>query len=382
MRRPIILGGNPYISNYYKKSACELLAATGGNTGNLAFQYAVATHLAGAVPILSLDAPIKEIRAAGDIIVLPLANQLGKHTDLTDMASRLEEINLPIVGVGLGAQAKSSDIDVELTRGTERWLRTVVRLAPSAAPNLGVRGPYTKAQIERFDLPNAAVVTGCPSNFINMGDDIATQIAAGFNRRPTLIAATAGIPYIPVLAHIEQSLVALVTQAGGAYIVQHGLEMLQLARREFEQMAPAILETCRSYIAPQINLEGFKTWCRRHAFTFLDVRSWMDFLGRFDFVVGTRVHGAILALQAGVPAACIAHDSRTLELCKTMGVPVRHYTEIDVLTRDNLFDYFSFDRERFTETRRMLLDNYLSIYRSAGIEVRAELSLALGSSAN
>jgi hypothetical protein len=382
VRRPIILGGNPYITNYYKKSARELLAATGGNTGNLAFQYAVATHLSGAVPILSLDAPIKEVRAAGDIIVLPLANQLGKHTDLTDMAARLEEINLPIVGVGLGAQAKSSDIDVELTCGTERWLRTVVRLAPSAAPNLGVRGPYTKAQIERFDLPNAAVVTGCPSNFLNMGDDIAAKIAAGFNRRPTLIAVTAGIPYIPVLAHIEQSLVALVTQAGGAYIVQHDLEMLQLARREFEQMAPAVLETCRNYIAPQTDLEDFKAWCRRHAYTFLDVRSWMDFLRRFDFVVGTRVHGAILALQAGVPAACIAHDSRTLELCKTMGVPVRHYTEIDALMRDNLFDYFRFDRERFTETRRTLLDSYLGIYRSADIEVRAELSQGLGSSAN
>jgi hypothetical protein len=117
--------------------------ATGGNTGNLAFQYAVASHLKGPVPIISLDAPASQVRAAGDIIVLPLANQLGKHTDLTDLAVKLEEINLPIIGVGLGAQADSRDVDIKLGSGTERWLRAIVRLRPSENPNIGVRGPYT-----------------------------------------------------------------------------------------------------------------------------------------------------------------------------------------------------------------------------------------------
>lgn len=380
LRHPIIVGGNPYIANYYRMDARELLAATGGNTGNLAFQFAVAGHLAGQVPILSVDTPPKTLRAAGDIIVLPLANQLGSHTDLGTIASRLDEIGLPVVGVGLGAQSKSSDVDVELTSGTESWLKTLARLAPADAPNLGVRGPYTQAQIKRFCPGNAAVVTGCPSNFINLGDDIASRIAAGFTRRPRLVAVAAGIPYIPDIAKIEQGLARLVTQTGGAYIVQHGLEMLRLARHEFDGMAPEVLETCRSYIAPGDTLEDFKAWCRRHAFAFGSVSGWMESLRRFDFVVGTRVHGAILALQAGIPAACIAHDSRTLELCETMSIPVRHHTEIGDLTLDNLFDYFSFDKQRFIESRRTLLERYLGIYRAADIDVVPELSNGLMSS--
>ena len=373
MRRPLILGGNPFIPDLYRKNARELLAATGGNTGNLAFQYAVASHLKGQVPIISLDAAPSEVRAAGDIIVLPLANQLGNHTDLRDLALKLEEINLPIVGIGLGAQAASSNVDIELVSGTERWLRTIVRLRPSENPNIGVRGPYTLAQLAKLGVADSGVVTGCPSNFLNMSDDIADKIAFGFTRSPKLIAVAAGIPYIPALSAIEQNLVSLVTETGGAYIVQHDLEMLQLARNEFDNMSPGALENCRNYMLPQAELNDFKTWCRRHAFAFGNAQSWMDFLRRFDFVVGTRVHGAMLAIQAGVPAACIAHDSRTLELCETMGIPVRRYTEIETLTLDNLLEYFAFDKDRFVETRKSLLARYLSIYRSAEIEINANL---------
>ena len=49
---------------------------------------------------------------------------------------------------------------------------------------------------------------------------------------------------------------------------------------------------------------------------------------KFDFVVGPRFHGVMLAMQAGIPGGVIAHDSRTLELCQTMGIPVRDHKEI------------------------------------------------------
>jgi hypothetical protein len=359
----------------------QLLSATGGNTGNLAFQFAISNHLAGPVPTLSWDAPAKQIRDAGDILVLPLANQLGAHTDLSRLAARLDEINLPVVGVGLGAQAKLLGVDIQLTSGTEEWLKALVRLAPNGGANIGVRGEYTQGQILRYCPGAATVVIGCPSNFINMTDDIASRIAAGFTRRPKLIAVASGIPYIPALARIEQDLASIVTNTGGAYIVQHGIEMLQLARNEFDQMAPGVLDICHRYIAPELSLEDFKAWCRRYAYTFGGVWAWMDFLKRFDFVIGTRLHGAILALQAGVPAGCIAHDSRTLELCQTIGIPVRRYSDIGSLNANNVLEYFEFDKQQFIETRRELLRRYLGVYQSAEIEVKAELLQGLRAAA-
>jgi len=367
MTRPVILGGAPYIYDYYRKTAAILLDETGGNTGNLAFRYAIANQLA-APAILPWHAPIQDIRAAGDVIVLPLANQLGAHTQLGPQVDRLEQIGLPIVGLGLGAQAKSAEDDIVLDPGTKLWLETLVKHSPTSRPNLGVRGPYTAAQIAKQGFPNATEVTGCPSNFINTQDDIARAVAAGWKRKIRHVAVAAGIPYIPSLAEIERSLAQIVTATGGAYIVQHGIEMLRLARREFDQMGPDVFALCKKYISPTSTDDEFKTWCRTYAYAFFDIRVWMDFLRRFDFVVGTRIHGVMLAIQAGVPAGCIAHDSRTMELCTTMAVPVRHFADIKApLTCDNLLDYFEFDPEKYRETRRSLCSNYLSILASAGV---------------
>lgn len=375
MRRPVILAGSARIEDIFVKDTSTLFDEVGGNTGNLAFRYGLASHTKD-VLFSHWDAPVDDIRAAADILLLPLANQLGAHTDLGHQADRIEAFGLPVVGIGLGAQATSAEVDITLTPGTERWLRTLIAHAPSDSPNVGVRGAYTQAQIAKLGLGDKVAVTGCPSNFINMHDDVAKQLAEGHSLSPRHVAVTAGIPYIPSLSGLEQQLAGLVSETGGAYIVQHGKEMLHLARGEFDALAPETLEVCRAYIRPDLGLADFQTWCRRYAYAFFDVPGWLDFLRRFDFVVGTRFHGAMLAMQVGVPAAVIAHDSRTFEMCMTMGVPVRFHTEIDVpLTSQNLPELFTFDPDAFLAKRRALHHTYSQILRDAQIEVVDPLKL-------
>ena len=332
---------------------------------------------------LELGSPIDQIRAAGDVVVLPLANQLGKHTDLGQAAARLAAINLPVIGIGLGAQAGSPDMDVQITEGTRAWLQVISKLRPDDGPNIGVRGAYTLEQLGKLGFPDLGVVVGCPSNFINLEADIATAVEVGFARPPRRIAVAAGIPYIPSLAHIERDLADVVTLTGGAYIVQHGLEMLQLARREFAKMGEGKLEAAHNYIMPNRTTAEFCSWCERYAYAHYDARSWMDFLRRFDFVVGTRFHGIMLAIQAGVPGACIAHDSRTIEMCETMGIPVRHYSEIDgEITQHNVRDYFHFDSAAYTEKRHKLLDAYVSLLTRADMPLTTSLRVPPRSAAS
>ena len=367
-RRPVILDGNPYVLDHEPMSAATIFEKVGGNTGNMAFRYGVTKSLVGPA-LLNLGNTSSAIRAAGDIVVLPLANQLGKHMKLGPAAERLRAIDLPILGIGLGAQADSFAQDIELDPGTQSWLQELATRSPSSHPNIGARGPYTKDQIGKLGFGNAVAVTGCPSNFISGDPNLAAKIAAGFAKPPRRIAVAAGIPYDKALTDIERQLADIVTLTDGAYIVQHGMEMIELACREFDTMSADRLELCRKYIMPLATLDEFKTWCRRYAYAFSDVRPWMDFVRRFDFVVGTRFHGAMLAIQAGVPAACIAHDSRTLEMCQTMQIPVCHYKDITVpLTRYNVMEFFKFDAEAYTETRRSLCATYVDILKAAELE--------------
>ena len=101
---------------------------------------------------------------------------------------------------------------------------------------------------------------------------------------------------------------------------------MKLTRGDAGDLAEEDLEALANYVCPDMNLEEFIRWGRIHGKVFFDVSDWMDYYKGFDFVIGTRIHGTMLALQAGTPALCIAHDSRTLELCQTMKMPMSRRT--------------------------------------------------------
>jgi hypothetical protein len=95
----------------------------------------------------------------------------------------------------------------------------------------------------------------------------------------------------------------------------------------------------------------------------------------FDIVVGARFHGIMLAIQAGTPGGVIAHDSRTLEMCQTMGVPVRLATELpSEFGLADLHTLFPLDVAAFSATRERLRRVYVELLRGCGVEPNARLT--------
>jgi len=106
----------------------------------------------------------------------------------------------------------------------------------------------------------------------------------------------------------------------------------------------------------------------------------MEHLRRHDFVVGLRIHGAMLAIQAGVPAMCVTHDSRTEELCQTMGIP---YVPVERIMSDNLdvsrvLSAMEFNPDEFDRTRRQLARRYRDVLSGSGIRVPGGLDRIAG----
>jgi hypothetical protein len=100
----------------------------------------------------------------------------------------------------------------------------------------------------------------------------------------------------------------------------------------------------------------------------------MEAIRKFDFVVGARFHGIMLAIQAGVPGAVITHDSRTQELCQTLAIPSKHYSAIKGgLNEDNVRDQFEFDETAYTRTRSNLCTAFIKILEGAGLSPSASL---------
>lgn len=359
MSNAFIFGLGPAVSNAWRSDTTALYESVGQNTGNLAFQHAVHQHLSRPAGVVGWGATPQQVHQMGEIAVIPGANQFGAHVDYARLAEKVAELECAIVMIGLGAQAKVDGSVPEVPEGTVQWVREIARRSPGGGPNISVRGPFTKEVLAHYGLGESAIVLGCPSLFINPDPLLGQRIKA--NIRPARrIAVAAGHQTWKALSRVEASLAAMVTATGGSYVGQHGLPMLQLTRGEASRMAEADLRACRDYACPHMDLDEFIRWSERHGAVFFDVPSWMEHYRRFDFVVGARIHGVMLALQAGVPGLCIVHDSRTLELCQTMKVPYVLAKDVkDGIAREQLLDLFDFDADAFDANRRFLARRYV-----------------------
>ena len=54
---------------------------------------------------------------ARDCLVIPCANQLGKHTDLGNLAQNLSKVECPIIAIAR-CSSKSFDEDIEVSEGS------------------------------------------------------------------------------------------------------------------------------------------------------------------------------------------------------------------------------------------------------------------------
>ncbi|WP_193085926.1 polysaccharide pyruvyl transferase family protein [Halomonas sp. FME65] len=373
MQKPIFYALNDAVENSPFISTEEIFEKTGRNTGNLAFTYATRRLLGK--NIHGFDWSSTHDKNADETLVVSCANQLGAHCDMGGQAKKIENLDMPVIALGLGAQAKSINDNPKVPQGTLDWYDAMASRSISEKPNIGLRGQHTYNYLKSIGREKSAVVLGCPSNFINIEKDLGKKIQEKEVFPPRRVAVAGGSPWVKNHQVLERSLADIVTLTKGSYITQMTLEMLKLSRGDFSSMPKDDLLKYKNFLRPQMVLPEFMLWCRQHMEMFTHIPSWIEHLRKFDFVVGNRIHGVMLALQAGVPAMCIAHDSRIVELCETMCVPYVHMEEVCKygLNVHNLKSYYSFDAEAYDNQRRILANKFQSFFNDNGLQESAML---------
>lgn len=376
MKTPFILGIDESVTGSAYLSTDALYDRVGHNTGNLAFHHAVSNLLGGRLPAISWYADPDEINRRGDIGVLPCANQLGPHVNYAALGDSFQKVDRPLVAIGLGAQGNASYNDVpDVPDGTLRWIRAIAERAPGDRPNISVRGPFTLKVLEQYGLADQAVVLGCPTLFLNPDPQLGRKVAARIDGTFDRIAIAGGHQNWTHLARLEQSLTRLMAATDGVYVVQSPKEMVAMGRGDVDGLSDAALGYLRNYTAPELTLSEFKRWARRYGRAFFDIPAWMEYLRRFDLVIGPRIHGVMLGLQAGVPSLCIAHDSRTREMCETMMVPfVMASDVVSGITRDMLPSLVKLDGAAFDANRRAMGARMTTFLTDNGLSPASDLT--------
>lgn len=364
----------------YSNSDFETLyRKVGHNNGNLAFVHAVRSQIDAEIQYFPWHVRPEVLNKNVDFVVIPCANQLGKHTDLGGLATNLQQVDKPIIAIGLGAQAKEFGADVELTEGTRAWLDTLIENGQKHnIQNIYTRGPYTSEQIEKLTGAKT-LANGCPSHFINPRPDLGRRIQANWEAHPLpqRIAVAGGHEAWRNTRFIEQQLISMMMdpQFPGVYIVQSMGNMIKLSRGAFDEIEPEALQRLHKHTVPHYTPEQFKDWALNYARSYYDVATWMDELRRYDLLIGPRFHGAQLAIQAERMACTITIDTRTEEMCKETGVPFLRAADLtQPLTRTKLRELLPFDGEAYDQFRAMKCARYIDFLTATGLKPAAYLA--------
>ncbi|MEM9964537.1 MAG: polysaccharide pyruvyl transferase family protein [Asticcacaulis sp.] len=373
MKAIAITGTRGFIENTAFMPTNKVMQAVGNNTGNLVFQYAVYNMITEPKLIVGQDISWdpKAIRDACRAVVVPSANFIRENFDMTGYVDFLEKTELPLIFLGIGAQAENyTTRDFDFHPSIQRLLGLIRERSKKVA----VRGYFTAELFEKFGI-NHVEVTGCPSNFINQSPDFADMIEAKLAQPLNSFITHGDEPWPKNMAKqpVERRLCDW-TMKGNSFQSQQSVPIFMEYIRRNNTHAPAVIPEGRENalhraLLPDAPFETFQEFINARMRVYLSVSQWMEDSARFDFSVGLRLHGNMVAWQAGTPALWIHHDSRTRELSEIMALPSIDFETFleQCTTIEEARQKIEFDKHAYRTQRRRLAERMHTVLDSEKI---------------
>lgn len=320
-----VISINPALANNASSmDFTQLYQAIGMNTGNLMFTTAMYRQLNANVEQIGFSFSPEKVNEDFDAIVIPAANWLNQKDNWDWLSDLLEQVHIPAVTIGIGLQADTTDLGaIRISQSCDRF----IRLLSAKAPFISTRGFLTTRFLQSIGVMNV-VTTGCPSIYMPLVDS--DPVAASGSS--TVIQSTRY--YFSSEAARVRGLNNLLFEAAGGFrydmIYQSEPEEMEYLLKPDSDIGSDVARLIG--LAKLYGLEDLgelKSYLDAHGRTFLDLDKWSAYLKSKQRVLGTRLHGAILALNSGVPAMLLAHDSRTSEMIDFAGIPTASPDDFD-----------------------------------------------------
>jgi polysaccharide pyruvyl transferase WcaK-like protein len=309
-----------------------LYQAIGLNTGNFMFTNAVYRQIDGDLTPVGFAFNPEQINKDFDALVVPAANWINERTDWGWLIDLLEKINIPVITIGIGLQAESMDID--RVRVNESSMR-LIKLLSGKSKWISCRGDFTRKWLVSVGVNNA-ITTGCPSIYMNLENKDSTFSDSGSiilqgtrywvstefinsNNVNRKIYSIAGKLNLPIIYQSEPEEID--------YLVYSKSDRDTYAKQKMSVLAKLYSFSQDGEVKQYLTTKGR---------LFFDVDQWSSYVKANMGVIGTRLHGAIIALNSGKPARLISHDSRTQEVADFAGIPSLSEMELDEVDEKQL----------------------------------------------
>ncbi|MEE1941097.1 polysaccharide pyruvyl transferase family protein [Streptomyces sp. TRM 70361] len=298
----------------------------GTNSGNLVFSDAAHKLLTLPDTEVVSNGLKADPRAAArineeyDVFVIPLANafRISFAGSLDRLARLIEQLKIPVVVLGVGAQS-TLGYDPERLRRIEEPVKRFMKAVLDHSPSVGVRGEFTQSYLNGLGFRDVEVI-GCPSMFLH-GPEIRVEKRVDALTRDSRISVNASHSALRTSGEVGRFVTAAWERYPDlVYIAQNLIDAELMFWGDVSEAAGnhstmPIHRTHPLYRENKVRL-------------YSDSATWIKELSERDFSFGTRIHGNIAALLAGTPCTVLCHDSRTLELCRYFDIPHRMLTEV------------------------------------------------------
>jgi len=220
------------------------------------------------------------------------------------IARSIERIRVPLVVWSLGANSFNG-FDMSLVDRLRPDQVRFFKVLAERALSIGIRGEYTAAVLDRLGIHNHEIV-GCPSYFETGSGRLVTKkdaLPQGYR-----------IVALGSLAKEDADRLEYVYQSE-----RFGMKLLHFPDAPLDERDLRELQAM-SPLGRRSLLKAHRDGRARY---FNRVEAWKAFLREPDllFAMGSRVHGAIAALNVGLPALVTSGDGRARETCAYLGIP-------------------------------------------------------------
>lgn len=294
----------------------------GNNTGNLVFIRALKNIFRPEIiPLWDVDSGAFHDRDSIDAYVTTELIWLTAGTTYPHVWKMLREIgDKPLVPISVGIHGPR---DVKLHPDTIRLLRTLSERAV-----LGVRGEYTASILEKLGVLNLQII-GCPSLYYGMNDSFRLE------KPPFHKDMRTTVNFRTFYGKLEPKECEFLT-----YAANHRFDFVEQTQQVLE------LSHCQNNV-PQY--EYFSRWLDERSRVFFEIDPWVEWLKGYDFSMGSRFHGNVLAITGGIPALTMAIDGRMQEMTQLFRLPT---LSVEEFSMNRPLEWY-YDKADFTEFNRV-----------------------------
>ena len=256
----------------------------------------------------------KELSKKFDLVVFSTANMIRSDFDPGGTAEILDSLTIDFVVLGMGMQNPLPPS----TESLHPNLIALLEVCNGKASVFGVRGKKTKDWLNSVGFDNVRAL-GCPSLYV-YPQNILNMSAPD----PDLLNSAITGGYISARIPRSKSIIKLFKDFNCHYVMQDEIDIL----RDLDELSEskhlyndATGEVSRDIMERIFEKIHYKTMPFTSYRWFQDPNAWRMFASQFDFYLGDRLHGGIVALQTGVPAILISEDQRVSEVANFFGIP-------------------------------------------------------------